>query len=406
MQSGGGSGSAVNLRVLDVLRGSLALYVVCTHARWLLWQGHGAFMAEPHASWEKALAYGSGVFKYGHLAVMVFFALSGFFIHLRMAQKFANGEQKPRMDAGEYLRRRAWRVIPVYYFALLFTLVLDLCGRAFYPTLYQAATPDEFTNGLFALKGFGPESVIPALLLLPRSLGFYFGSNGPLWSLGFEMVYYAIYPAWLVLRKRFGTRAYGLAFGVAILSAVARTRMTVPFLDWMTEVISLWSVWIAGAWLAEQVLSGKTSRRMVTLSGGGAALAWVALHLHLPGPMEVPLLMLLGGGVTLVFASLPYKLMSFPVVRWMETLGQQSYTLYVCHFPLIALISARSFEISGERPSHGLLALYGVVASVLVGKLCFHICEAHFVNPRMKLEKNAESVPAAPDKVALLKVPE
>ncbi|HMJ91091.1 MAG TPA: acyltransferase family protein, partial [Candidatus Acidoferrum sp.] len=187
--------SAINLRSLDVLRGLLAIYVVFTHARWLLWQGHPAFMAQPHAVWEKALAYASGVFKYGHLAVMVFFALSGFFIHLRMAEKLANGDPSPQLGAAEYLRRRAWRVLPPYYFALLFTLVLDLIGRAYYPTLYGAATPDVFTNELFALKGYDAASVLPAVLLLPRSLGLYFGSNGPLWSLAFEMVYYLAYPA-------------------------------------------------------------------------------------------------------------------------------------------------------------------------------------------------------------------
>jgi peptidoglycan/LPS O-acetylase OafA/YrhL len=392
---------------VDVLRGVLALYVVCTHARWLLWQGHAAFMAQPHAAWEKGLAYAAGGFKYGHLAVMVFFALSGFFIHLRMAQKFAKGERCPKMDTGDYLRRRAWRVLPVYYFALLFTLLLDLAGRSFYPTLYQAATPDEFTNGLFALKGYGPESVIPALLLLPRSLGFYFGSNGPLWSLGFEMVYYAIYPAWFVLRKKFGQRAYPMAFGVALAAAVLRTQMTVPFLDWFTEVVSLWSVWLAGAWLAEAILAGKISRPMVLAAGAGAGVAWAAHHLHLPGPAELPLLMVLGGGVTVVFGTLPAGFASFPLCRWVETMGQQSYTLYVCHFPVIALISARCFEVSGERPSHGLLALYGVAAAVLVGKLCFHICESHFVHPRIRLEdKPANKAPAAAAKVALLNVPE
>src|SRR5688572_6013586 len=134
--------SDASLRNLDVLRGLLALYVVFTHARWLLWQGHSAFMAQPHAAWEKALAYGAGGFKYGHLAVMVFFALSGFFIHLRMAQKFADGVSSPHLGTVEYLKRRAWRILPVYYFALGLTLIFDLIGRAWYPMLYQAATPD------------------------------------------------------------------------------------------------------------------------------------------------------------------------------------------------------------------------------------------------------------------------
>jgi peptidoglycan/LPS O-acetylase OafA/YrhL len=394
--------SAVNLRSLDVLRGLLALYVVITHARWLLWQGHPAFISQPHARWETLLAYASGVFKYGHLAVMVFFALSGFFIHLRMAQKFAQGEQSPRLNTAEYLRRRAWRVLPVYYFALALTVVIDLAGRAIYPTLYRAATPDAFLNGIFVMKGYGLEAVVPALLLVPRSLGFYFGSNGPLWSLGFEMLYYLAYPAWFALRRRYGTKAYLIGFGVALVAGTLRGYASIPLFDWLAEVVSLWSVWLAGAWVAELTLAGSFSRRAVPVAGVVACGAWVASHIDFPWPARLPLLVVLGCGVTLAFALLPARLMMLRVARWCETLGKESYTLYVCHFPVIAFISARCFELTKERPSHAWFALYGVAVALLVSKACFHLCEAHFLNSRISLEPKTSMPATAP--VALLKV--
>ena len=332
------------------------------------------------------MAYGAAGFKYGHLAVMVFFALSGFFIHLRMAQKFAQGNSSPELGTVEYLKRRAWRILPVYYFALGLTLVFDLIGRAKYPMLYQAATPDAFTNQVFALKGYSLDSVIPALLLLPRSLGLYFGSNGPLWSLGFEMIYYLAYPAWFALRKRFGQRAYLIGFSLALTAAFFRMRAETPTLDWATEVISLWAVWLTGAGLAELTTSRSLNRKFILAAGTAAAAAWAGSHISLPEPLKVPLLMALGGGVTLVFASLPTNIVSLRIVGWFETLGQQSYTLYVCHFPVIALISARAFQIGGERPSHGWLALYGVVAAVIAAKISFHLCERHFLHPRIRIE--------------------
>jgi peptidoglycan/LPS O-acetylase OafA/YrhL len=397
--------SDASLRNLDVLRGLLALYVVFTHARWLLWQGHSAFLSQPHAAWEKALAYGAGGFKYGHLAVMVFFALSGFFIHLRLAQKLADGHRSPTLGTAEYLKRRAWRILPVYYFALALTLVLDTIGRAKYPMLYQAATPDAFTNQVFALKGYSLESVIPALLLLPRSLGLYFGSNGPLWSLGFEMIYYLAYPAWFALRKRFGQRAYLIGFAIAIGAAFCRMHAEAPMLDWATEVISLWAVWLTGAWLAETVTS-RVDRKFVLGGAAAALVAWAGSHVHLPEPVKIPLLMALGGGVVLVFASLPTRMVSLRVVGWMETLGQQSYTLYVCHFPVIALISARAFQTGGERPSHGWLALYGVVAAVIVAKASFYLCERHFLHARIRLETKPvpTPIPVAQPTLAKLEV--
>lgn len=395
--------SDASLRNLDVLRGLLAIYVVFTHARWLLWQGHSAFLSQPHAVWEKALAYGAGGFKYGHLAVMVFFALSGFFIHLRMAQKFAAGHASPSLGTVEYLKRRAWRLLPVYYFALGLTLVLDAIGRAKYPMLYAAATPDAFTNQVFALKGYSLEAVIPALLLLPRSLGLYFGSNGPLWSLGFEMIYYLLYPAWFLLRKRFGKRAYLIGFSIALSAAFLRMRAEAPALDWLTEMISLWAVWLTGAWLAEMTTSS-VSRKFVLCAGAAAFVAWASSHVNLPEPLKIPLLMALGGGVTLVFASLPTNIISLRIVGWFETLGQQSYTLYVCHFPVIALISARAFQMGGERPSHGWLALYGVVAAVIVAKASFYLCERRFLHPRIRLETKPTLVPVAQPTLVKLEV--
>ena len=395
--------SDASLRNLDVLRGLLALYVVFTHARWLLWQGHAAFMAQPHAAWEKALAYGAGGFKYGHLAVMVFFALSGFFIHLRMAQKLADGVSAPHLGTVEYLKRRAWRILPVYYFALGLTVIFDLIGRAKYPLLYQAATPDSFTNAVFALKGYSLEGVIPALLLLPRSLGLYFGSNGPLWSLGFEMIYYLAYPAWFALRTKFGKRAYLIGFGIAILAAFLRMHAEAPMFDWATEVVSLWAVWLTGAWLAE-VTTSRVSQKLVLGAGAAAAVAWACSHIHLPEPVKIPLLMALGGGATLIFASLPTRITSLRVVGWFETLGQQSYTLYVCHFPVIALISARAFQMGGDRPSHGWLALYGVVAAVIVAKASFYLCEKHFLHPRIRIETKPTAVPVSQPVLAKLEV--
>jgi peptidoglycan/LPS O-acetylase OafA/YrhL len=384
----------MSLRNLDVLRGLLALYVVITHARWLLWEGHAAFMAEPHPFWAKALAYGSGVFKYGHLAVMVFFALSGFFIHLRMAQRFAAGETKPQFCAKEYLLRRAWRVLPPYYFALALTFVLDAIGRHYYPTLYAAATPDTFTNELFALKGYRVESVLPALLLLPRSLGFYYGSNGPLWSLGFEIVYYLAYPAWFALRRKLGTRAYFIAFGLALVGASLRGHVGPALLDWFVEVLSLWAVWLAGAWLAEMAMVRSMDRRVIPSATLAAVLAWLGQQASLPKPVELPLLMTLGVAVTLIFVALPGRVLSRPFTRWIEIFGQRSYTLYICHFPVIALISARCFETSA-RPAHGWLAIYGVAAALLVSNVCFHLCEVHFIHPRIRIEPKPAPMPVA-----------
>ena len=138
-----------NLRSLDALRGILATYVVLHHARWLLWVGHSTWIQSPHPMWANCIANASAVFRYGHEAVMVFFALSGFFIHLRTAQRLATGSDV-RVNAVRFFRRRAHRLLAPYLFALLLTCAFDLVGRHFFPVLYSAQSGDTLLDSLFA----------------------------------------------------------------------------------------------------------------------------------------------------------------------------------------------------------------------------------------------------------------
>jgi peptidoglycan/LPS O-acetylase OafA/YrhL len=78
--------SVMDLRVLDVLRGFAALYVMIGHAVWLLWVGYHPYLA---TGGHRALAYASELTRFGHQAVLLFFLLSGFCIHYRQARKRA-----------------------------------------------------------------------------------------------------------------------------------------------------------------------------------------------------------------------------------------------------------------------------------------------------------------------------
>ena len=126
-------------------------------------------------------------------------SLSGFFIHFRAAEARSRRavSRRPVLPAALAsigaavlfrARRHAWRAM--------------LIGRTWWPTLYVARTGDALLDPPSLAAGISQTSVVPAVLLLPSSLGRDFGSNGPLWSLAFEAVYYAIYPLWLWVRRR------------------------------------------------------------------------------------------------------------------------------------------------------------------------------------------------------------
>lgn len=371
----------INLQALDALRGVLALYVVAGHARWLLWQGHAGWVASaPHVWWEDVLAYASAGLRFGHEAVMVFFVLSGFFIHLRGARQLAEKGQLRGLEVAGYARRRAHRLLPAYLLALLVTLALDTLGRQCWPSLYLAASGDAHLDQVFAKKGYSLASVLPALVVLPSSLGVDFGSNGPLWSLAFEAVFYCLYPLWLQARRRSMLVAYGVIPASCLLAAFG----------WLPGFLgSVWmhyAVWLAGAALAEWLL---VLRKNHVRHGVAAFMGWACgFALHLGGDhLALHLIGNVAYGSCTVFlaASLPASMSGLWWLKGFEWLGVRSYSLYIMHFPWLVLVSAWVFDTWGRRPASGWLALTGFVSAIVFGCGCFAVCEKHFLHARLRL---------------------
>lgn len=373
------SSARLNLRSLDVLRGVLAVYVLIGHSRWLLWAGHAEWARRPHECWEIPIAFGSAAFRYGHEAVMVFFVLSGFFIHLQGAAQLRGGVAGP-LPTGQFYARRAHRLLAPYLFALLVTVLCDAIGAAWFPRLYAASTGDALLDGTFAGQNYGWASIIPALLLLPSSLGRDFGSNGPLWSLGYEVVYYLLYPAWFALRRRSRLLALG---AVPAMCAVMALLPGVPFLS---VVMVHYPVWLAGACLAELLTAVQSSRRLALSAAAlisAGALAYVSSSQLIASAAAA---VLFGTGIVMAFVLLPERAQRLWLFRGLEYLGLRSYTIYIVHFPFLALISAWIIQTRGARPLHGWLALTGAILAVAFGCACFVLCERHFLHPRLRIK--------------------
>ena len=373
----------MNLRHLDVLRACLALMVLIGHARMMLWIGWQNWKVLPHEAWEKVIAVVFSVFRYGHEAVIVFFALSGFFIHLRPALARARGSVEAFSTSG-YLRRRARRILPPYYAALIFTVVLDVAGRHWWPRLYLAQTGDALLDSNFTDAGYNAAAVVPALFAQPSLMGIRFGGNAPLWSIGSEVFYYALYPLFMALWQR--SRALGYAVGMGAGAAA----WWWPWAGWWNGAMGYYPIWLMGALMAE-VLCALPDRRHSAYSfacGALLAAATFALsHLGLIRAhpwLSVPVFMAMGAAVILMVERLPLDLMRFRLGRGLEWLGIRSYSLYIFHFPALVLLSAWCIQTFGERPSHGWLAVAGVALSLGTGLLGFHLVEQRFLPKRLQ----------------------
>lgn len=373
---------AVKLRNLDMLRALLALMVLMGHARMLLWMPWQQWHLLPHATWETVLAVGFSSFRYGHEAVMVFFSLSGFFIHLRAVQDESTG-----FAAAPYLRRRARRILPPYYAALLFTFVMDCPGHHWFPRLYDGQTGSAMLDSNFRDAGYRLASVLPALLAQPTLLGTRFGSNGPLWSIGYEVFFYLLYPLFMLLWRRSRWLPYAMGLSIAIASWFH------PVAGWWTGRIGAYPVWLAGALVAELWGSeswkkaGSANPLLCWLLSCGAALSGVVgLHFVTEASLfSLPLNMIIGASVICVFLHLPCKMVETGPGRLLEWLGVRTYSLYIMHFPVLVIISAWCFQTYGERPAHGWLAAGGVLAGLVAGLLGFQCVERHFLVARQVL---------------------
>jgi peptidoglycan/LPS O-acetylase OafA/YrhL len=354
-----------------MLRGVLATYVLLGHARAMLWVGHTAWMAHPHGVLAVPLVYASASLRYGREAVMVFFVLSGFFIHLRWTAGPPGGPS-PAFSAPAFYKRRAHRLVAPYALALAVTMVLDALGRLWFPSLYHAATGYAVLDAVFGPTGYSWRSVLPAMVLLPSSLGFDFGSNGPLWSLAYEMIYYAMYPAWLMVRRRSGGGAY-----VVIPAACLGAGLALPF-GFASSVIARYPIWLAGAALAERSASLPRSVGAVLLA---AAIVCAGVALHVTSRTLTPLVvaaMIYGVGAVMVFASAPEAWLRSRAGAALVFLGDRSYTIYIVHFPFLALLAAWAIERPGGLPFHGWLAVGGSAAALAFGCACFEASERHF----------------------------
>lgn len=328
------------LAFLDGLRGLAAFYVMVGHARWLLWEGYSdGYRRHPshYSTAGKALVHAMAAFKWGHEAVIFFFVLSGFVIHLRYAVRLAEpGEE--RFDGWAYFVRRARRLYPPLMAALLVTGALDLLGRTMgLPTAFGSTRYPSINVNV------GTDHTLPTLL---RNFVFImdpvFGSDGPLWSLNYEWYFYLLYPAIFLVARRSWKSATACLIA---LSVVGFLPIWPRWLFWLRIVFQYMIIWWFGALLAE-CFAGR-------MRVGYRRLSWLLLApavLALRPLTEFWHDLVVGLGFSgLVAALLAIQerggsLRSLARVRF---LGAMSYTLYVVHFPILVFMSGLLMKTRG-----------------------------------------------------------
>ncbi len=370
-----------SLFFLDGLRGLAAFYVLVGHARWLLWEGYSeGFVKHPHdySRFETALVYASSLFRFGHEAVVFFFVLSGFVIHLRYSKQLYMNREEAQFDWTRYLMRRVRRLYPPLFLSLALTLALDLLGASLGFIIYQQKTPYPLINQNVLVPhdwftGLGN------LLFLMNSYVPTWGTNGPLWSLKFEWWFYMIYPVFWWLSKKSIALATGLMSCLWILSLFQLLTHIVL----LNDVFSMMLAWWVGALLADVF----TQRINVPFKRLSPFLGFVIL---LPifktnSVVHDILCSLMFGGLIAVCFAFQEKGRSLNLLDAIKPLGDMSYSLYVLHFPILVFMSGWLMSSSPGHclPEHFGWSFVGILICLLVAYLAHLVVEVPFVTRKV-----------------------
>ncbi len=337
-------GLARRLPGLDGVRGLAALYVVVYHV------SLRAFPGYPDAG----APFWVGWFSYGRFAVLVFIVLSGFSLALAPAR------DGWRLDGiWDYAKRRARRILPAYWAALAFSLAV---AWLIVPQP-RSGVPDALSvlvNGLLVQNIFSAPS-----------------PNTAFWSIAVEAQLYVALPVLLLMIRRRGAAAMVAAVGL-LVAAVGIVGPHVARLDTFVtqsppELAALFALGIASAGV---VASG--ARRSwpwpwlaaVAAAPVFAAIAWQGTpwafdHLFWVDLALAPAIACLLIGIA---GGRPAPLLRLLDSRPLRGLGGCSYSLYLTHAPIVAIVT----ELIVARWFHpGAAAFFVSLAIVLPLSIAF-----------------------------------
>jgi peptidoglycan/LPS O-acetylase OafA/YrhL len=187
----------VRLHFLDGLRGLACLYVLLFHA------------SNPNIPYGGELSnlmrFVTLCLSCGHFSVVFFIVLSGFSIMLPIAR---TGTLRLNGGLGQYVRRRARRILPPYYVAVILSIALIL---GYQVMSHGAALGPPVKDGAL---GAGP-LISHALLIHNVRFDWAYRINGPLWSVATEWQIYFLFALLLLPLWRLTGSAITLALAWA-----------------------------------------------------------------------------------------------------------------------------------------------------------------------------------------------
>lgn len=333
------------IQTVQILRALAALAVVLVHSQY----GAPTGTDTNFFSWSRMPEAG----------VDLFFVISGFIMML-VSDPAGGRENTPSV----FMARRIQRIVPIYW---VYTLALAV-GALIFPSLlrFTTLTPEIVLKSLFFVPSVHPgNGEIQPLL----SVG---------WTLQYEMAFYLCFAA--ILSLRLGARVLALAAFFAALMVLAgvagRETVAMRFLGnpiVFEFVTGMGIYWLASRGLVSRLAAlpiGAAFLAAIWLVGSGTAAPLAGLVEHRwvrPIAWGAPMALLVYLGVAM-------REVPGMAGRALARLGDASYSLYLCHFFVVAAL-LRVWAAMGFAPSAAFGTLVVMPCCIVAGLLSHHFIE-------------------------------
>ncbi|WP_212846835.1 acyltransferase family protein [Actinoplanes ianthinogenes] len=331
---------------LDGLRGLCALYVMLFHCWAYTFRGFPRYRGPDWLSW----------LGFGRLSVVLFLVLSGFSLALAAA-----GDDWRLGSLVRYARRRAWRILPAYWAALAFSLVIA------WTVVRQPYSPEPTAGSVVVYT-----LLLQDLVAVPTP-------NGAFWSIGVEVLLYGVLPLLLILCRRLGPAAMLAVVTLPVLvigfmvfdgSPPQGDNLLTPHLvPAFAAGVAAAGVAAAGArrlpWAALSLLAAIPAGALVLHQGS----RWMVHHYYWVDLAVVPAMTLF---LLAVVSGRPPALIRLLDSAPLRRLGSFSYSLYLIHLPIVVAIDQK---VVAPRLGHGIVAFTATTVLAgglsLIGAWCF-----------------------------------
>jgi peptidoglycan/LPS O-acetylase OafA/YrhL len=358
----GAGGAHVRRQVLglDGLRGLAALYVVLFHCWLYTFPGYPDSSAPP---WLDGLMF-------GRVAVVFFLVLSGFSLAISPARHgWRSG------GVAQFLRRRAWRILPPYWAALVMSLIISWL-------VVPASHLGPPTGSSILVYGLLGQDMFTA----PTP-------NGAFWSIGVEAELYVLFPLLLFVRRRWSAAVLVACVTLPVLARglMAADASAVEGVNWLAPHLA--PVFVAGMVGAGIVVASDRVRRLpwgwfavlaavpVLALGVVRGSVWTVNHYFWVDLAIAPAMTML---IAAVATGRPAVLVRLLTARPIRSLGSFSYSLYLIHLPLVMAVIRRVAPhfVSPGLPTFGFTLIVALPVSVLGAWLFSRIFEIPFKGNR------------------------